>query len=71
MFQWGLNYKKQKVTKPKLFFFCDEEKGIKDIQFGNKHGLYLTESGKVFSWGDTSFGQTGNDFREIEKHKEK
>ena len=43
--------------------------GIKDLQFGLNHGLYTQESsGTVFSWGDNTFGQTGNNYSPSFKH---
>lgn len=32
---------------------------VKDMALGNKHILILTESGKVFTWGDNYYGQLG------------
>ena len=37
-----------------------EEDGIKDLQIGHKHAILLTETGSAKSWGDKTFGQTGN-----------
>lgn len=33
---------------------------VKRIEFGEKHGLALTESGKLFAWGDGTYGELGD-----------
>ena len=40
-------------------------KGIKDLQFGLKHGLYIqSKTRNLYSWGDKTYGQTGNTYTE-------
>lgn len=58
-FFWGQGFKNEKITSPKFFF--SDPNGIKDLRFGLNHGLYIqNKSRTLFSWGDRSFGQTGN-----------
>ena len=59
VFIWGQGLRNERLLKPKLIF--TENDGIKDLRFGFKHGLYINaKSQQVYSWGDNSFGQTGN-----------
>jgi len=37
-----------------------EPEGIKDIAFGHCHGVYITKTGQVKSWGKSTYGETGN-----------
>ena len=61
---WGFGFKNEKVEKPKLLF-QDEQGGILDVQFGLRHGVYLQKkTNQAFSWGDRTFGQTGNNYSE-------
>ena len=56
---WGNGFKNERIEEPKLIF--REEEGILDLQMGLKHGLYIQETTrKLKSWGDSTFGQTGN-----------
>jgi alpha-tubulin suppressor-like RCC1 family protein len=42
-----------------------DDLGIVDLKFGYKHGLYIQgRTNKVLSWGDKTFGQTGNNMQE-------
>lgn len=39
VFIWGMGFRKEIITKPK-FIFRDVH-GIKDLQFGRSHGIYI------------------------------
>ena len=56
---WGQGLRNERLVRPKLIF--TEPDGIKDLRFRFKHGLYINaQNHQVYSWGDSSFGQTGN-----------
>jgi alpha-tubulin suppressor-like RCC1 family protein len=57
MYFWGDYYDGFKVKIPELIY--DFESILLDISFGLKHALALLENGKVFSWGDGSYGELG------------
>ena len=60
---WGQGFKSEKIKKPKMIF--RDKLGIVDLKFGYKHGLYIQgKTHKVLSWGDKTFGQTGNNMQE-------
>ena len=41
--------------------FSDPD-GVFDLKLGLNHGIYIQDSTRnVYSWGDDTFGQTGND----------
>ena len=57
---WGQGFRNEHIPKPVLIF--EDSNGIFDLQFGLKHGIYIQEKNKkVYSWGDGTIGQTGND----------
>lgn len=60
VFFWGQGFRHDKHRQPKhMFSTC---KGIKDLKMGWRHVLYIDEeTSGLFSWGDTTFGQTGNE----------
>ena len=42
-------------------FYCFEAKNsLKRLEFGEKHGLALTEQGKIYAWGDGTYGELGD-----------
>ena len=43
----------------------EDSKGIKDLKFGLRHGIYIQrETNSAFSWGERTFGQTGNNYQD-------
>lgn len=57
MYFWGDYYDGFKVKLPE--FIYDFEEKLLDISFGLKHALALLDNGKVYSWGDGSYGELG------------
>lgn len=59
MFFWGEGFRQDRVRAPTLLFSTNA--GVKDLKVGWRHVLYVDEEqGGLYSWGDTTFGQTGN-----------
>jgi len=65
MFIWGEDFRGLRQRKPKHFYSFLTD--IKQISFGVKHGLALTTSGKLFAWGDGTYGELGSEERMIIK----
>jgi len=65
MFIWGEDFRGLRQRKPKHFYSFLTD--IKQISFGVKHGLALTTSGKLFAWGDGTYGELGSEERMIMK----
>jgi alpha-tubulin suppressor-like RCC1 family protein len=43
----------------------EDKQGIKDLKFGLRHGIYIQQhTGNAFSWGERTFGQTGNNYQD-------
>ena len=57
MYFWGDYYDGFKIKTPELIY--DFEDKLIDISFGLKHALALLDNGKVYSWGDGSYGELG------------
>lgn len=55
MYFWGENFDGSKT--PELI--CNFEHRLLDLSFGYKHALALLEGGKVYSWGDGTYGELG------------
>ena len=56
---WGVNFNKFKVREPEVFYHF-EKREIKKICFGPKHGLALVGDGKLYAWGDGTYGELGD-----------
>lgn len=66
---WGLGFKLQMLREPTVLF--QDELGISDIKFGLRHGVYIqNQTKKVYSWGESTFGQTGNNYQETFHHRD-
>lgn len=57
LYHWGTTFSGDKVDKPQLHFYFDNER-IRQIAVGKCFGLALSESGIVFGWGDSTYGET-------------
>ena len=57
MYFWGDYYDGFKIKTPE--FIYDFEDKLIDISFGLKHALALLDTGKVYSWGDGTYGELG------------
>lgn len=57
---WGHNFQGFWVRHPTEFYQFEDKHILKWIEFGEKHGLALTEAGKIFAWGDGTYGELGD-----------
>ena len=76
LFYWGSGIRAEKVRKPSYLF--STHKGIKNLKAGWRHILFTDEfSNNLYSWGDNTYGQTGNEslgealLKKMEMHKNK
>jgi len=61
VFQWGQNFRNEALLHPELV--VRDDYGIIDLQVGQQHILYIQEKTiKLYSFGDSTLGQTGNNF---------
>lgn len=62
---WGCSFRNEGevVAVPHLLFH--DKNGIEDVQLGRNHGAYVqSRTSRMFTWGDHSFGQTGNNYKD-------
>ena len=63
VYVWGLGFKMEVEKQPRLIF--TDTAGITDLDFGVRHGVYISSfNSQAYSWGDTTFGQTGNNYQD-------
>lgn len=63
VYVWGLGFKLETIKQPKHIF--TDGQGISELKMGLMHGVYIQQKNKqAYSWGDNTFGQTGNDYSE-------
>ena len=61
---WGQGFKQEKIPEPRMIF--QDTRGIDTLKFGWNYGLYICKSsGQLYSWGDKTFGQTGNNYIDV------
>ena len=65
VYVWGCSFRNEGevISIPSLLFH--DKNGIEDVQLGRNHGAYIqSKTSRMFTWGDHSFGQTGNNYED-------
>lgn len=57
---WGTDFQGFKLNRPEVFHEFKADQIIKRIAFGMLHGLALDERGKLYAWGDGTYGELGS-----------